>query len=154
MFLPCEYGTFQKKWSKSAQKVSAPPCFSLWSLRVLICYPPGGLLGVILGLLEHSWGPPGSLRTSFSPIFAPPELIFRLRGRFGAQPTGDPATEPLWLPEGPLAKRVEDAIKTPQRLPKVNSPKSPPPGPHPPATGPLFFTVIYKENATISVFTV
>ena len=67
--------------------------FCSWSLRVLICYPPGGLLGVILGLLEHSWGPPGSLRTSFSPIFAPPELIFRLRGRFGAQPTGDPATE-------------------------------------------------------------
>ena len=74
--------------------------FCSWSLRVLICYPPGGLLGVILGLLEHSWGPPGSLRTSFSPIFAPPELIFRLRGRFGAQPTGDPATEPLWLPRG------------------------------------------------------
>ena len=84
--------------------------FCSWSLRVLSCYPLGGLLEVILGLLEHSWGPPGNLRTSFSPIFAPPELIFRLRGRFGAQPTGDPATEPLWLLEGPLAKRGLDAL--------------------------------------------
>ena len=47
--------------------------FCSWSLRVLICHPPGGLLGVILALLGHSWGPPGSLLG----------LIFSLLGLLG-----------------------------------------------------------------------
>ena len=69
-----------------------------------------------------------------------------LSGRFGcASTTGDPATEPLRLKRGPWSEAncgctvVANAntLRKPQRLPQVNSPKSPPPGSHPPAAGDL-----------------